>query len=549
MKKFLLSLLVISLFSFSEAQVVLNEVYTDPGAGKSEFFELYNTSVGNVPINLNCYYLVVMYATGSGQLSSLERGFFVIEFPNVSIEPKRYLIGAAANPFNVQAKTGVNAAFSWNNLDASGYITKYTFNGTGYTNTSTMTGNLNDYVFTSMPSSMGVSYAFFLFDNGSYINGFIGGGGVSSSNVPTSITSLPSITINTSCGQKPLNFSLLSKAEFSNSAPGSDNGYARVNDGACGSWNKTANNHTPGTTNGTAVGLSGSLTTTTNYSCSQNKTDPSIVTVQILGAIGDANAGNTLPVEVQLYYDNPAGTLQQLDGTDVFKQKITIPAFSTTNYQFIIPAEDRGQPVLVVYKTVLGCFDQIQFRAPACIVLPVSFKSLSATRNKSNVAVKWTTSTESNNRGFNVQRNTGGFWETVAFVFSAAPEGNSTSDLSYSFNDVNSTKGVTQYRLQQVDIDGRSKLSEIRSVKGEAMGANMVVYPNPSETGRVSVVFEDGAPKNVQVSDMSGRVIRSLKSVSHNVSVDGLETGVYSIQVTDLSTSAMTVEKVIIKKR
>ena len=183
------------------------------------------------------------------------------------------------------------------------------------------------------------------------------------------------------------------------------------------------------------------------------------------------------------------------------------------------------------------------------IPLPVSLKSFSAIRNQSAVAIKWITSTESNNKGFNVQRNINGTWETVSFVPSAVTDGNSSSDLTYSFTDVNNTKGVTQYRIQQVDIDGRSKVSEIRSVKGEAMATNMIIYPNPSETGRINVVFEDQGQKNVQVSDMTGRVVRTLKGISNNVSIEGLESGVYSIKVTDLSSSALRIEKVVIKKR
>ena len=181
--------------------------------------------------------------------------------------------------------------------------------------------------------------------------------------------------------------------------------------------------------------------------------------------------------------------------------------------------------------------------------LPVSFSSFSATRNKSNVSIKWETASESNNKGFNIQRLTNTAWENVAFIPSAATGGNSTSDLSYTFTDANNHKGVSQYRIQQVDIDGKAKLSEIRSVKGEAMASKLLVYPNPSATGKVSVVFDDNAPKNVQVTDMSGRVVRSLRNVSNNISIEGLESGVYSIQVTDLFSSALSVEKVIIKKR
>ena len=186
-----------------------------------------------------------------------------------------------------------------------------------------------------------------------------------------------------------------------------------------------------------------------------------------------------------------------------------------------------------------------------CSPLPVSFRSFTAVRNKSNVAIKWVTATEQNSKGFYIQRNTKGTWEDVALVFSAAHEGNSTSDLSYSFNDLNNEKGISQYRILQFDFDGKAKASDTRSVRGEAMASKLLVYPNPSMDGKVSVVFEEGgALKNIIVSDMSGRLVKQYRNIStNNLSIEGLENGVYSIQVIDLSSAAMSVEKIVIKKR
>ncbi len=136
-------------------------------------------------------------------------------------------------------------------------------------------------------------------------------------------------------------------------------------------------------------------------------------------------------------------------------------------------------------------------------------------------------------------------------MFSAAQGGNSSSDLSYSFNDFNIARGVSQYRILQVDLDGRAKASDIRSVRGEAMSGKLLLYPNPSMDGKINVVFEEGgAARSVSVSDMSGRMIKQYRNVStNNLSIEGLESGVYSIKVTDLSSAAVSVEKVIVKKR
>jgi hypothetical protein len=295
----------------------------------------------------------------------------------------------------------------------------------------------------------------------------------------------------------------------------------------------------PGTCTGTKVGVSTSITLT--YA-----TGVTIPGAPIIESIIDKNGP----------YTNYCGYTSEITGTNTaricfytntgqadnfFNQRNSI----TIKLYYRIPNTSTSDPNDSINTTSQFCLVQSSEEIP----LPVSFKSFSAIRNQSAVAIKWITSTESNNKGFNVQRNINGTWETVSFVPSAVTDGNSSSDLTYSFTDVNNTKGVTQYRIQQVDIDGRSKVSEIRSVKGEAIATNMIIYPNPSETGRINVVFEDQGQKNVQVSDMTGRVVRTLKGISNNVSIEGLESGVYSIKVTDLSSSALRIEKVIIKKR
>jgi hypothetical protein len=89
--------------------------------------------------------------------------------------------------------------------------------------------------------------------------------------------------------------------------------------------------------------------------------------------------------------------------------------------------------------------------------------------------------------------------------------------LTYSFNEINVNKGITQYRIRQVDIDGRNKLSEIRTLRGLAQIAKTIVYPNPSMDGKVSVVFEEAKTvRDLILIDMSGKVLQQWRGVSNN---------------------------------
>ncbi len=244
------------------------------------------------------------------------------------------------------------------------------------------------------------------------------------------------------------------------------------------------------------------------------------------------------------------------NGISILKQCFMIPKSGpTTTYTTGIFSCPCSAPLTIVVTRFTAsngecqggtCSNTIEFSPSP---LPVKFKTLTAFRSKEKVAVKWETASESNNKGFNVQRKTKAEWENIAFIFSAAQDGNSNADLSYSFSEINNTNGLSQYRIQQVDIDNRTSYSDIRAVKGEGALIKLLVYPNPSNDGKINVVFEDQSAKNVVVRDMSGRMIKQFRNVVNNLPIENLQSGMYSIQVTDLSTAAVSVEKVIIKKR
>jgi hypothetical protein len=184
--------------------------------------------------------------------------------------------------------------------------------------------------------------------------------------------------------------------------------------------------------------------------------------------------------------------------------------------------------------------------------LPVSFRAFTASRSNNVVALKWTTAMESNNLGFEIQRLIGnGTWETLSFIATQASGGNSSSDLTYSYTDQNSTKGISQYRIRQIDIDGRSKLSDIRVVRGYGQKGKTIVYPNPSSDGKVNILFDDvSGIRDISLMDLSGRVIKQLKGVTNNnVQIDNLTAGFYTVRIVNTETSEQVVEKFIVNKR
>ncbi len=84
-------------------------------------------------------------------------------------------------------------------------------------------------------------------------------------------------------------------------------------------------------------------------------------------------------------------------------------------------------------------------------VVPVELTSFTASVNERNVTLNWTTATETNNQGFEIERNSGNGFENVGYV---AGFGTSAEPHSYSFTDASVNEGTHSYRLKQLDFDG-----------------------------------------------------------------------------------------------
>ena len=88
--------------------------------------------------------------------------------------------------------------------------------------------------------------------------------------------------------------------------------------------------------------------------------------------------------------------------------------------------------------------------------VPVELTSFAASVVGKNVTLNWSTATETNNRGFEIQRKTSaGDFLTVAFV---EGKGTTQEPQTYSYADKNVENGKYSYRLKQVDFNGSYQL-------------------------------------------------------------------------------------------
>jgi hypothetical protein len=164
---------------------------------------------------------------------------------------------------------------------------------------------------------------------------------------------------------------------------------------------------------------------------------------------------------------------------------------------------------------------------------PVKFLSFETHKNGSVADLAWITASELGNKGFEVEQSTDAkTWKTIGYVDSRAENGDSDSDLTYTFTDHNPVHGYNYYRLKQIDLDGTFDYSLMRVVIfGEENAGKVIVFPNP--TSLYVTITELKGNENINIYDVSGRKIKSAISTSSttDISLEGLKEGIYHIQI------------------
>lgn len=189
-----------------------------------------------------------------------------------------------------------------------------------------------------------------------------------------------------------------------------------------------------------------------------------------------------------------------------------------TRYYFRITAVDNSGNESVYSNEV----NAMPNNAPT----PVEITSFTISSSQNTVTFRWTTATEINNYGFEVERRVvstdlsqpspqrgGQGWGQIGFV-----QGNGTSNIahSYCYIDQQVLPGTYAYRLKQIDNDGTCKYSgetEAAITAPEKFALNQN-FPNPfNPTTTISYDVPDhGSPQvvTIKVYDVMGRVIATL---------------------------------------
>ena len=148
--------------------------------------------------------------------------------------------------------------------------------------------------------------------------------------------------------------------------------------------------------------------------------------------------------------------------------------------------------------------------------IPVELISFYATLNNNEVLIQWSTATEINNSGFEVQRRAWNDFERIGFV-----RGNGTSTVvnHYQFRDSDLITGKLTYRLKQIDFSGAENYSNeiIVDIKVPDKFELQQNFPNPFNP---STLIQYQVPENIffrlKVYDSLGKEISTIVNEQKN---------------------------------
>jgi len=183
-------------------------------------------------------------------------------------------------------------------------------------------------------------------------------------------------------------------------------------------------------------------------------------------------------------------------------------------------------------------------------VTPVELLSFSSSAVDDDVTLNWITATETNNSGFQIERNTPlnplsrgeaegrGVWENISFV---SGNGTTTETKTYSYKDENLYTGKYQYRLKQIDFDGTFEYSNIveAEILPPAKFSLEQNFPNPfNPTTTIKWQTPKEAFQTLKVFDVLGNEVATLVNEvkpagSHHIdfNASALASGLYFYQL------------------
>ncbi len=172
-------------------------------------------------------------------------------------------------------------------------------------------------------------------------------------------------------------------------------------------------------------------------------------------------------------------------------------------------------------------------------MLPVELTSFTAITENQNVVLEWTTASELNNNGFEIQRSIAeSEFASIGFV---KGNGTSTTQNEYTFIDKDLSNKKYFYRLKQVDYDGSYRYSNVIEVDVRSLDEYVLEqnYPNPfNPTTTIGYILKEKTNTKLVLLNAIGEEVSVLLNEEqdkgyHKVefNAEKLSSGVYYYQL------------------
>jgi Secretion system C-terminal sorting domain len=186
-------------------------------------------------------------------------------------------------------------------------------------------------------------------------------------------------------------------------------------------------------------------------------------------------------------------------------------------------------------STVFAAFGSGLYKLYSPWFVPVELTSFTGKVVDAKVQLDWRTATETNNRGFEIERSADSKnFEQIGFV---PGYGTSTQSHTYSYNTDLNNSDIQYFRLKQVDFDGTSEYSNIVEVNSPLPSTFSISqnYPNPfNPTTKISFNLPVDSKVKITVYNELGQKISDLTNQDYsagrfdvNFAAGNLSSGLY----------------------
>jgi hypothetical protein len=189
------------------------------------------------------------------------------------------------------------------------------------------------------------------------------------------------------------------------------------------------------------------------------------------------------------------------------------------------------------------------------IITPINLTTFAGKKIEKNVQLNWTTATEKNNSHFNIQRSNDGInFENITKIMG---KGNSSTINNYTYTDINVPNNNLYYRLQQVDVNGKSTLSAVILIKyGIKANVELSIYPNPVVNHTAIITLKDApiGQYKLSVKIIKGETVfvKNINQTVVNNSVEiqlptSIAKGFYVLNVASIDGRINLTQKIVIE--